>query len=170
MFMNFLNFLFWKRTAILSCSFLTPPKLLGGFTSIKNSGIPFMRSVMSGRNESSSFLQGNSVTTWKLLLSKFSKSTSLAPDSETSLLKKARPKSSFSNSSEISLSNLSQSTCFREGLIRSSDLLKMSGKILVDSSQLAPFKDKYSNPNLVRWRIAGSCTLVFSLKFDIRLG
>ena len=50
--------------------------VVGLLTSIKASGIPLISRVMSGRNSSSSLMQGSSVTTWKRLLSKFSKSIS----------------------------------------------------------------------------------------------
>jgi hypothetical protein len=54
--------------------------VVGFLTSMKASGMPLMSKVMSGRNSSSPFLQVSSVTTWKLLLSNFSKSISRAPE------------------------------------------------------------------------------------------
>ena len=73
------NLGFFARLPMRSRSSPMPPLLLGFLTSIKTKGMPFTSRVMSGRNSSSPLMQGNSVTTWKLLLLKFWKLISFLP-------------------------------------------------------------------------------------------
>ena len=138
-----LNLGFWKRLLIRSRSAKIPSRLLGFFTSINTSGIPLISSVISGRNSSSPFWHVSSVTTWKVLLLKFSKSISLVFERSDRRSKKALPRSSLSSSSLTSSSKRPASASSIPGLILPIAALNTSGKILVSRSQLCPLSDRY---------------------------
>ena len=138
-----LNLGFWKRLLMRSRSAKIPSRLFGFFTSINTNGMPLISSVMSGLNSSSPFWQVSSVTTWKLLLLKFSKSINLVFERSDRRSKKALPKSSLSSSSFTSSNKRPASASSISGLILPIAVLNTSGKILVSRSQLCPFSDRY---------------------------
>lgn len=137
-----LNLGFLKRSLMRLRSATMPSRLLGFFTSIKISGMPLISSVMSGRNSSSPFSHVSSVTTWKLLLLKLSKSISLIPERSLSFSKKARPRSSLSRSSVRSFNRRPMSSGASPGFILPIAAVKRSGKILVSLSQRCSLRDR----------------------------
>ena len=129
------------------------------------SGSPLTSSVMSGRNSSSPFLQGNSVTTCSALFPNSSKSINLTPDAAIIRLKNASPKSSLSSSRMMVSSVRAMSSSAMPGLRRRRLAAKMSVKMLARSSRAACSSGRYAYPNRHKCKIAGILTRLFSVKF-----
>ena len=77
------TFLFGKRALFIRLLSATiPPILLGFFTSMKQRGRPFTKSVISGRNSSCPLRQVNSAVKWKVLFPGTSKSINRMGDTD----------------------------------------------------------------------------------------